>query len=103
MNLVEIQEFKRVGRRLRQRREASGLSLTKVSGACGIGVKELTRIEVGELMGFKQIPERTLINAQLYSDTLNLQLGGLLQSHNTGFKKIPVNDEVYIPVFLRKK
>lgn len=53
MNLVEIQQFKKVGRKLRQTREASGLSLTKVSGACGIGVKQLARIEDGELMGFK--------------------------------------------------
>ena len=103
MNLVEIQEFKKVGRRLRQTREACGLSLTKVSGACGIGVKELSRIEDGELMGFKQAPESTLINAQIYSDALDLQLGGLQQSQNTCIKKIPVIDEVYIPAFLRRK
>jgi len=77
--------------------------LTKIAGVCGLGIQELSHIESGELMGFKQAPESTLINAQIYSDALDLQLGGLQQSQNTCIKKIPVIDEVYIPAFLRRK
>jgi transcriptional regulator with XRE-family HTH domain len=103
MNLAEIQYFKQVGKRLRSAREMRGLSLTKISGACGLGIQELVRVENGELMGFKQISKDTLKNAEIYANALQVELGGQSTQHPGEAKINNKNDDVFIPVFLRKK
>jgi cytoskeletal protein RodZ len=103
MNLAEIQHFKQVGKRLRSAREMRGLSLTKISGACGLGIQELVRIENGELMGFKQTPEKTLSNAESYAKILEVNIGNLDRQHSEGTKESATSDDYFIPVFLRKK
>ena len=103
MTLAEIQSFKKVGRHLRTTREMRGLSLTKIAGVCGLGIQELSHIESGELMGFKQTPESRILNATLYAKVLNLELSSLQLSQNIATRKIVENDEILIPAFLKKK
>ncbi|OJI04042.1 helix-turn-helix transcriptional regulator [Polynucleobacter sp. MWH-Adler-W8] len=98
MNLAEIQSFKQIGRRLRSEREGRGLTLPAVARLCGMSVSELVRIENGELLGFRQVLEDALTNAEVYAKALDVALD------NTGMATINAkNDEVFIPVFLRKK
>jgi len=103
MNLAEIQSFRQIGRRLRDVREARGLTLPMIASSCGLAISELVRIENGELLGFKQIPKDTLSNAEVYGYILEIGLGSL-ETQQTGIKTMNAkNDEVFIPVYLRKK
>ncbi len=101
MNLAEIQYFKRVGKHLRNTREMRGLTLTTMSGSCGLEIQELVRVENGELMGFKQISKDTLKNAEIYANALRIELGTQSLQHSGVTKINNKNDEVYIPFFLR--
>jgi transcriptional regulator with XRE-family HTH domain len=103
MNLAEIQSFRKVGRRLRNAREAHGLTLPAVAGTCGLAISELVRIENGELLGFKQVAQNTLSNAEIYAKALDVELvyAGRQYSGNTTINAH--SDDVFIPVFLRKK
>jgi len=103
MNLAEIQYFKQVGKRLRNTREMRGLALSTISGSCGLNIQELVRVENGELMGFKQIPTDTLKNAEIYANALRIELGSHSAQHSGATQINNKNDEVFIPVFLRKK
>jgi transcriptional regulator with XRE-family HTH domain len=104
MNLAEIQSFRQIGRHLRNAREAQGLTLPTIACSCGLAISELVRIENGELMGFKQIPKDTLNNAEAYAKALDIGLGGM-ERQSAGFKTMNAknNNEVFIPIFLRKK
>jgi len=103
MNLAEIQSFRKVGRRLRNAREAHGLTLPAVAGTCGLAISELVRIENGELLGFKQVAQNTLSNAEIYAKALDVEFvyAGRQYSGNTTINA--QSDDVFIPVFLRKK
>jgi transcriptional regulator with XRE-family HTH domain len=103
MNLAEIQSFKKIGTRLRHTREARGLALPALARSCGMTISELVRIENGELLGFKQIPESTLSNAEAYAKALGIELGDIGRQHSEGRAINAKNDEIFIPVFLRKK
>ena len=103
MNLAEIQYFKQVGKRLRNTREMQGLTLSTVAGSCGLKIQELVRVENGELMGFKQISKDTLKNAEIYAKALDVELD-IGERQHSGMASINAkNDDVFIPVFLRKK
>ena len=103
MNLAEMQTFKQIGRRLRSEREARGLTLPSVAGLCGMSISELVRIENGELLGFRQALEDALNNAEVYAKTLDVELGGTRRQHSGISATNAKNDDMYIPVFLRKK
>ena len=103
MGLAEAHSFRQIGKHLRNSREMRGLSLAKISGACGLGVQELVRIENGEIVAFKKISERMLTNAQLYAQVLDVDLGSLEVQDIAVAKIHSKNVEVFIPVFLRKK
>ena len=103
MNLAEIQSFRQIGRRLRIEREARGLTLPAIAGSCGMTISELVHIENGELLGFRQVLEDALSNAEAYGKALDVELDGV-ESRSSGITTINAkNDEVFIPVFLRKK
>ncbi len=103
MNLAEIQSFRQIGRRLRIEREARGLTLPAIAGSCGMTISELVHIENGELLGFRQVLEDALSNAEAYAKALDVELDGV-ESRSSGITTINAkNDEVFIPVFLRKK
>ena len=82
-------------------REMRGLTLPVIAGSCGLAIDELVRIENGELLGFKQAPENTLSNAEVYAKALDVELNNVGKQFS-GVTAIN-NDEVFIPVFLRKK
>ena len=103
MNLAEIQSFRQIGRHLRQEREARGLTLPSVAGSCGLAISELIRIENGELLGFKQVVKDTFSNAEAYAKALNIEWNQLRGQHSGVLTISAKNDEVFIPVFLRKK
>ena len=103
MNLAEIQSFKQIGRRLRSEREGRGLTLPAVAGLCGMSISELVRIENGELLGFRQVLEDALTNAEVYAKALNVELGGVERQHSGVSTTNAQNDDAFIPVFLRKK
>lgn len=103
MNLAEIQSFRQVGKRLRNAREAHGLTLPAVAGTCGLAISELVRIENGELLGFKQVPQNTLSNAEVYAKALDVELGNVGRQYSGNTTINTQSDEVFIPVFLRKK
>ncbi|QWD10780.1 helix-turn-helix domain-containing protein [Polynucleobacter paneuropaeus] len=103
MNLAEIQSFKQIGRRLRSEREERGLTLPVVAGLCGMSISELVRIENGELLGFRQVLEDALTNAEVYAKALDVELD-IGERQHSGMASINAkNDDVFIPVFLRKK
>jgi len=103
MNLAEIQSFRQIGMRLRNAREARGLTLPAIAGSCGLAILELVRIENGELLGFKQAPQNTLSNAEVYAKALDVELSNVERQHSGVTTINAKNDEVLIPVFLRKK
>jgi len=103
MNLAEIQTFKQIGKRLRQEREMRGLTLPSVAGLCGMSISELVHIENGELMGFKQVLEDAFSNADAYAKALDVELGGVGRQHPGMASVHAKNDDLFIPVFLRKK
>jgi transcriptional regulator with XRE-family HTH domain len=103
MNLAEIQTFKQIGRRLRSEREDRGLTLPAVAGLCGMSISELVRIENGELLGFRQALEDALTNAEVYAKALDVELAGVERQHSGKATINAKNDDMYIPVFLRKK
>ena len=102
MNLVDIQSFKQIGRHLRDARKMRGLTLPAIAGSCGLAISELVRIENGELLGFKLAPQNTLSNAEVYAKALDVELDNVGRQHS-GVTINAKNDEVFIPVFLRKK
>jgi len=101
MNLAEIRYFKQVGKRLRITREMRGLTLSSISGSCGLEIQELVRVENGELIGFKQISIDTLKNAEIYANALHIELAPQSTQHPGVTKINNKNDEAYIPCFLR--
>jgi transcriptional regulator with XRE-family HTH domain len=103
MHLAEIQSFKQIGRRLRSEREARGLTLPAVAISCGMTISELVRIENGELLGFKQALEDALSNAEAYAKALDVDLDSEKRQISQTATINAKNDEVFIPVFLRKK
>ncbi len=103
MNLADIQSFKHIGRRLRSEREARGLNLPAVARLCGMSISELVRIENGELLGFSQALDGALNNAKLYANALDVELGSVDRQHSVMATINAENDDVFIPVFLRKK
>ena len=103
MNLAEIQPFKQIGKRLRSEREARGLTLPTVAGLCGMSISELVRIENGELLGFRQALDATIKNAEVYAKALDAELGGARRQYPRVSTTNAKNDDVFIPVFLRKK
>jgi transcriptional regulator with XRE-family HTH domain len=102
MNLAEIQSFRQIGKRLRHEREVRGLTLPAVAGLCGMTISELVRIENGELLGFKQILKDALNNAEVYAKALDVELSNVDRQYSE-LAMNAENDEVFIPVFLRKK
>jgi transcriptional regulator with XRE-family HTH domain len=102
MNLAEIQSLKQIGRRLRNEREARGLTLSNIASSCGLKIQELVRVENGELMGFKQIPTDALKNAEIYANTLHIELGSEDTKRVELTKTNIKNNDMFIPVFLRK-
>ena len=103
MNLADIQSFRQIGRHLRDARETRGLTLSAIAGSCGLAIFELVRIENGELLGFKQVPENTLSNTEVYAKALDVELINVERRHSGVTTINAKNDEVFIPVFLRKK
>ena len=103
MNLADIQSFRQIGRHLRDARETRGLTLSAIAGSCGLAIYELVRIENGELLGFKQAPQNTLSNAEVYAKALDFELDNVGRQHSGETTRNAKNDEVFIPVFLRKK
>jgi hypothetical protein len=103
MNLDEIQSFKQIGRRLRSEREERGLTLPAVAGLCGMSISELVRIENGELLGFRQVLKDALSNAEVYAKALDIELQSSRRQHSRISTTNAKNDDVYIPLFLRKK
>ena len=103
MNLAEIQSFRQIGRRLRNAREARGLTLPAAAGSCGMAISELVRIENGELLGFKQAPKDTMSNAEVYAKALDIELASLERSYAETTTRNTQSNEVFIPIFLRKK
>lgn len=101
MNLAEIQSFRKIGRRLRKAREMQCLTLPAISGACGLAIYELVRIKNGELLGFKQVSQDTLSNAEVYAKALDIELDSL-DRHSEVTKINAQNDDVFIPIFLIK-
>jgi transcriptional regulator with XRE-family HTH domain len=102
MNLAEIQTFKQIGKLLRSERETRGLTLPAVAELCGMSISELVRIENGELLGFRQALDSALNNAELYAKALDVDLDSV-RRQSSGVSKTNSNDDVFIPVFLRKK
>lgn len=100
MNLAKIQSFRQIGKRLRHAREARGLSLPSIASTSGLKIQELVRIENGELLGFKQAPENTLSNAEVYAKVLDLELTAISSQSPS---ELSDPNETFIPVFLRKK
>jgi len=103
MNLADIQSFRRIGRHLRDAREMRGLTLPAIAGSCGLAIYELVRIENGELLGFKQAPQNTLSNAEVYAKALDVELDSVGRQHSGVTTINSKKDEVFIPFFLRKK
>ena len=103
MNLADIQSFRQIGRHLRDAREMRGLTLPAIAGSCGLAIYELVRIESGELLGFKQVPQNTLSNAEVYAKALDVDLDNVRRQHSEVITINSKKDEVFIPVFLRKK
>jgi|LakMenE18May11ns_1017448.scaffolds.fasta_scaffold9270643_2 cytoskeletal protein RodZ len=97
MNLAEIQSFRQIGRRLRNAREPLGLTLPAIAGFCGLAIFELVRIENGELLGFKQVPENTLSNTEVYAKALDVELSNVERQHSGVTTINAKNDEVFIP------
>lgn len=103
MNSAEIQSFRMIGKRLRTEREARGLTLPAVARSCGMTISDLVRIENGELLGYRQLLEDALSNADLYAKALDVELDDLARQYSGTTKVNAKNDEAFIPVFLRKK
>lgn len=103
MNLVQIQSFRQLGKRLREEREMRGLTLPAIAGSCGLAIQEIVRIENGELLGFRQTIEDALNNAHIYAKALDVELEGMGRQKAETVTINAQNDEVYIPAFLRKK
>lgn len=104
MNLAEIQSFKQIGRHLRSAREMRGLTLSAAASTCGLKIFEIVRLENGELLGYQQVPENTLSNAQIYAKALDIELSDYKEQPCV--EQAKVNANVYegdIPFFLRKK
>ena len=103
MNAAEIQRFKQIGIHLRNTRELRGLTLHSIANHSGLPIVELVRIERGEVLGFKQKITDTLSNAEVYAKALEVDLQDLNSPHSKQSKIHTEADNVYIPVFLRKK
>jgi cytoskeletal protein RodZ len=86
MNLAEIQSFKQIGRHLRSARETRGLTLSAAARICGLKIFEVVRIENGELLGYQQVQENTLSNAQIYAKALDIKLRGFKHEVQHGLK-----------------
>jgi len=103
MSPKEIQYLRQIGKHLRSEREARGLTLAAVAGSCGLAISELVRIENGELLGFKQVVKDVFSNAETYAKALDIELDKVGQQYSGTTTVKAKHDEVFIPVYLRKK
>lgn len=101
MKLVDIQSFRQVGKILREERERRSLSLQEIIPITGLSLQELVRIENGELLGFRQVPEETFRNAELYAQALGVALQDASQISTKPIAN--KREDIYIPAFLRKR
>ena len=62
-----------------------------------MAIFELVRIENGELLGFKQVPENTLSNTEVYAKALDVELSNVERQHSGVTTINAKNDEVFIP------
>ena len=74
-----------------------------VASTCGLAISELVRIENGQLLGFKQVAKNTLSNAEIYAKALDVELGNAGRQYSGNTTINAQSEDVFIPVFLRKK
>jgi len=101
-----------VGKLLRTTRELKGLNVHFLSGASGLTISEIVRLEDGEITKFQDHSEQTLCNLRSYAAILGLKLPINLDQNNrcfyTSVKSHELSDfgevrlEPPIPLFLRK-
>ena len=102
-----------VGKSLQKAREARHLSIYTASGLCGLSVKTITGLEVGDLSKFHQNPDEAFHNLTIYARALGVELS--LDNQSTSAKThlqtssrktltLCLDDaQVFIPPFLRKR
>jgi transcriptional regulator with XRE-family HTH domain len=113
MTVNEIQlALHSVGKLLRKTRELNGLSVHALSGASGLTISEIVRLEDGEVTKFHDHPEQTLNNLRSYAAILGIKLQinleqnshcfySSVKSQNTlAFSEVELGPD--IPPFLRK-
>lgn len=74
-----------------------------VAGLCGMTISELARIENGKFLEFRQVLEDALTNAELYAKALDVELGSVKRQYSRVATINDKNDDIFIPVFLRRK
>jgi transcriptional regulator with XRE-family HTH domain len=89
--------FRSLGKQLKDARESQGHNLAILAGQCNLSVVQLTAIERGDSLAFARSQSGLLLALQAYAKVLGVSLD------ETEVPNKSLNDDVYIPEFLRKK
>lgn len=74
-----------------------------VAGLCGMTISELACIENGKFLEFRQVLEDALTNAEVCAKALDVELGSVKRQYSRVATINDKNDDIFIPVFLRRK
>ena len=86
-----------LGRQLKEARESQGHNLAILAGQCNLSVTQLTAIERGDTLAFTRSQANYLVAIQTYAKVLGLGIEAA-----DGLKQ-QLEDNIFIPEFLRKK
>ncbi|RAZ42302.1 hypothetical protein DP176_07070 [Polynucleobacter paneuropaeus] len=89
--------FKNFGKELREARESQGHNLAILAAQCDLSVVLLTAIEKGDISLFTRSQLNLPQAIRLYAKALNIDI-----THNKQIVSL-VEDDIYIPEFLKKK
>jgi len=98
MDLANSQKhFRSLGKRLKEARESQGHNLAILAGQCNLSVVQLTAIERGDSLAFARSQSNLLVAIQSYAKVLGVSFDEIEALNKS------LDDDVYIPEFLRKK
>lgn len=92
-NSDPTKEAKRVGRLLKDEREAQGHNVAILAGKCGLSVVQITAIERGDSFPFTKVDSTLKQATSIYAKELGIDIPAAPCE----------DDDIYIPEFLRKR
>lgn len=94
---VSSKHVRNLGKRLKEERESQGHNLAILASQCNLSVTQLTAIERGDSLPFARSQSSLRVATESYAKVLGVDISPTEQMNPL------IEDDIYIPEFLRKK